>query len=73
MQQNDESLGQDLTNERLVVDVAIITDLNALHEFVHLLIAQLLAQAGKNVAQFSCTDIAITFLVKDLEATNEFL
>lgn len=66
-------LSQDLANERFVVNVTVISNLHALQEFVHFLVTQLLAQAGENVAQLTCTDVAISFLVKDLETADKFL
>lgn len=47
-------------------------NLNPLQQLINLFIAQLLSQASKNISQFSDTNESISFLVKDLETSNEF-
>lgn len=44
---------------------------DALEQLVHLLVAELLAQAGKHVAQLAHANVARALLVKDLEAAHE--
>lgn len=69
----DALLAEDLANKGFVVDVSIGTHLHALEELVDLLVAQLLAQAGKDIAELASANEAVALLVKHLEAPNEFL
>lgn len=48
-------------------------NLNTFEQLVHLVIAQLLAQARQNISQLSCTDESISILVEDLEASDELV
>lgn len=48
-------------------------NLNALEQFIHLIIAQLLTQARQNISQLSCTNVTVSVLVKDLETSDELV
>ena len=64
---------EDSLDEMLVVDISILVDFSALEQLIHLLIGQLLTQAGEDIAQLTAGNQAIVILVKDLEALDEFL
>lgn len=48
-------------------------NLDALEQLIHLIVAELLTQAGEYISQLSCTDETVAILIKHLEAANELL
>jgi hypothetical protein len=49
------------------------SDLNALEQLVNLLVRHLLTELGEDISQLSSANVAISFLIKDLEPTDELL
>lgn len=49
------------------------SDLNALEQFINLLVRHLLPELGENVSQLSSTNVTVSFLIKDLETADELL
>lgn len=49
------------------------SDLDALEQLVDFVVAELLAETGEDVSELTGTNEAVTFLVKHLETTDEFL
>jgi hypothetical protein len=48
-------------------------NLNTLEKFIDFLVAELFPKTGQYIAQFTSSNVAIAFLVKHLETTNELL
>ena len=49
------------------------SDLHTLEQFINLLVRHFLTKLGENVSQLSCANVAISFLIKDLETTDKLL
>jgi len=60
-------------SELLVVDEAVSVDVRLLHQLVHLLLAQTLADVQHDVAQLSCGDETPAALVDEAERLLDYL
>ena len=49
------------------------SDLNTLEQLINLLVRHLLTELGENISQLSSADIAVPFLIEDLETTDKLL
>jgi hypothetical protein len=53
------------------MNVYSLSYLNTLEQLIDFLIAKLLTQTSQDISQFSSSNVAVSFLVKDLESANE--
>ena len=49
------------------------SNLNTLEQLVNLLVRHFLTELGEDVSQLSSANVTISFLIKDLEPTDELL
>lgn len=49
------------------------SDLDTLEQFINFLVRHFLTKLGENVSQLSRANVAISFLIKDLETTDKLL
>ena len=48
-------------------------NLNALEQLINLLVRHLLAELGEHVSQLPGTNVAVSFLIKDLKTADKLL